>query len=407
MSCKKVLLAFFLIFSSAALFAQATGITSPGPAQPNSEPSFRLADSEKGALFVQRLSWEKAQFAIRYVILLERKNEATGAWNEVLRRSVSADYTYHDVSVPAGQYRYRIASFNILDQLDSQTQWQEFTVIQALQPSILSFTPPAFYFDRLTPRIINLTGENLLPDTDLYLISKTQLDETGTPLVIKPAEMHRNELGETARLIFDEESLVLGKYEIIARNPGGLSARIGDFSIEIAKPFDINVSGGYAPMLAIFGQKDYFLNKIFIPGSLVFRGSFVPFKWRFGNLGAEVSPAWAYLSSDNADARTSANLVMVHFNALFQYWLVSNSLSVNGRAGLGVTGIFNYHFVYNTGKKGKSMSTAAFTYDFGASVQWFPYKQIFIEGGIDFVHVAHPEAPMGFIRLGICGGYQF
>jgi len=413
-------LVFILLLCAAALFSQEAplpDVMAPAPeteaAPPadqgstDTEPSFRLSVAESGALFLQRLSWQKAQYAIRYMVVLERRNEATGVWIEVLQRNVSAEFTYLDVSVPAGQYRYRISSFNILDQLDNQTSWEEFTVIQALQPSIVSFSPSAFYFDRLTPRIINLQGENLLPDTEIYLISKTQYDDNGEPLILKPMELYRNELGETARLIFDEEILVLGKYDIFAKNPGGLETRTGDFTIALAKPFDLNVSGGYAPMVALFGQKDYFLNRVFIPGSLLLRVSFVPFKWSFGNLGAEFNPGWAYITSDNEGFSTSANLVLAHFNVLFQYWLIQRQLSVNGRVGMGVAGIFNYHFVFDTGKSGESMSTAAFTYNLGASVQWLLYKQIFVEASLDFVHVTHSEIPMGFVRFGISGGYQF
>ena len=373
----------------------------------DTEPSSRISDAESGALFLQRLSWQRAQYAVRYMVVLEKKNETTGVWIEVLRRNVSADFTYLDVSVPAGQYRYRISSFNILDQLDNQTSWEEFTVIQALQPSIVSFSPTAFYFDRLRPRIINLEGENLLPDTEIYLVSKNELDENGEPLVLKPMELHLNELGETARLIFDEEILILGRYDIIAKNPGGLETRAGDFTIALAKPYDLNVSGGYAPMLTLFGQKDYFLNRIFIPASVLLRVSFIPFKWSFGNLGAEFCPGWAFLSSENESYSTSANLVLAHFNVLFQYWLIQRALSVNGRLGLGVAGLFNYHFVFDTGKSGNSMSIAALTYNLGASVQWLLYKQIFVEVSLDFVHVTHSEIPMGFMRFGITGGYQF
>ena len=382
-------------------------VSNPETADTILEPSFRLSESDSGALFVQTLTWERARYAVRYTVVLERRNEATGIWAEVLRRIVSADFTHMDVSVPAGQFRYMVSSYNILDQLDNQTSWEEFTVIQALQPSIVSFFPPVFYLDRQTPRILTITGENLLPESDIYLIHKTFLDENGEPPLLIPRELHRNELGETARLIFDDEDLVAGSYEIYAKNPGGLETRFGDFVIAVAKPYDINASGGYAPMLALFGQKDYFLSNIFIPVSFIARASFIPFKWSFGNLGAEISPSWFYISSDQNNVKTSAHLLTVHVGALFQYWLIPKLVSVNARAGIGVGGIFNYHFVYDTGSKGNSMSVAAFSYHLGASVQWLAYKQIFVEGSLDFTQVARKEIPMGFVRFGICGGYQF
>jgi len=399
---------FLLLFIAVSIsFAQIPSGNRPSSTIIETDPSFRLQEAEGGILFLQRLAWEKAQFAVRYMILLERKNEITGVWTEVLRRNVSEEVTNLEVSVPAGQFRYRVMSFNILDQLDSQTSWEEFTVIRAYQPSILSFTPQAFYFDRVNPRILTLIGENLFPDTEIYLISKTNREANGEPLILKAVELHVTELGEIARLIFDEEDLELGKYDIFAKNPGGLETRLGDFTIALAKPFDVNVSGAFAPMLTLFGQKEHFLDKVFLPLSFSARGSFVPFKLWFGNIGAEFNVNWTFLSSEKDDFKSKANLLLFHVNAFYQYMIIPQKIAVNGRLGVGFAGVFNYHFEFNKGKAGEAMNMACFTYNLGASVQWFFFKQVFFEGGIDFIQVIHSEIPMNFFRLGFFAGYQF
>ena len=369
------------------------------------EPSFRLSETENNLLFYQRLTWEEAQYAVSYHVILERKRDNMDTYMEVLRRNVNVPYL--DISVPFGEYRYRVLSFNILGLLDSQSDWEYFIVLQALQPSITDFTPNAFYFDRLTPRIIILTGENLLPDADIYLVSRTAVDESGEPFILKPWEIHRNELGETARLIFAEEDLLAGDYGIVVKNPGGLDTRAGVFRIALAKPYDINVAGGYTPLITLFGQKDYFLDHVFIPLGFSIRGSFIPLKWSFGNLGAEVTGLWSYVTSELNGFKTSAHLFLFNADALFQYWIIRSRLSVNARAGLGFAGILNYRFEFDTGRSWDPISTAAFSYNLGASIQWLFYKQIFIEGGVDFFHMTHSELPMGFLRIGIFGGYQF
>ena len=370
------------------------------------EPSFRLSETDNSLLFFQRLKWEEAEYAVSYHVILERKRDNMDTYTEVLRKNVTEPYL--DISVPAGEYRYQVLSFNILGLLDSQSDWEYFIVLQALKPSIVAFSPLVFYLDRLTPRILNLMGENLLPEAEIYLVSKTLVDEAGEPLILRPQEIHRNELGENARLVFDEEDLAVGEYEIVVKNPGGLETRAGDFAIAVAKPFDINVSGGYAPMLTLFGQTEYFLDHVFVPLSFFVRGSFVPFKWDIGNLGFELGTGWSYLTSEQNEKKTQAHLVLVNADVLYQYWIIKRELSVNGRAGIGFAGIFNYRFEYtNTGKTGDSISTAAFSFNLGASVQWLLYKQVFVEGGLDYIHIAHPEIPMGFVRIGVFGGYQF
>ena len=371
------------------------------------ELASRLSETEGGLFFMQRLTWEEARFAVRYQVLLERKRETTGVYTEVLRRNLDAGETFIDISVPAGEYRFMVYSFNILGLLDSQSDWEYFVVLQALQPSVVSFSPNAFYFDRLTPRNIVLEGENLVPEAEIYLESRNVLTETGEKFIINPAEILRNELGETARLIFSDEDLVAGIYDIVVLNPGGLVTRAGPFSIALAKPYDINLSLGYTPLGVIFGQKDYFLDHFIVPLSFSARVSYIHFKMDIGNLGAEVSPFWAKIATDKDGFKTSAHLVAVNLSALFQYWIIRRELSVNGRAGFGFAGIFNYTFTFETGETWDSINTAAFSLNLGASVQWMFYKQIFVEAGLDYIHVIHKEIPMGLIRFGLFGGYQF
>lgn len=418
MEVKKFLLLFPLFFLALGMvFAQAddSGQGDEAPAvsaghteEPAGDGSaFRLSGTEGGSLFMQRLTWEEARYAVRYQVILERKRETTGVFAEVLRRNLDAAETYIDISVPAGDYRFKVYSFNILGLLDSQSDWEHFTVLQALNPAILGFAPAAFYFDRLTPRVIVLTGENILPESEIYLESKTQANESGTPLIIKPRDILRNELGENARLFFEEEDLVAGKYEIIVINPGGLDTRSGIFTIAVAKPFDINVSLAYSPYFTLFGQRDFFLDRAFIPLGFSLRSSFIPLKMNIGNLGPEVSISYARLRSEKDGFKTSAHMIAVNFDAMFQYWITRKILSVNGRAGLGFAGIFNYVFTFSTGQTWDPINTAAFSFNLGASVQWMFRKQFFVEGGLDYIHVAHREIPMGLLRLGFFGGYQF
>jgi len=373
------------------------------------EASFRLSETESSVLFLQRLKWEEAQYAVSYHVILERKRENLDAYAEVLRRNVSEPFM--DVSVPAGEYRFRVMSFNILGLLDSQSEWEYFVVMQALKPSVLAFSPAAFYFDRLTPRILTLTGENLLPESEIFLVHKTMLDEAGEPWILTPTEIYRNELGESARLVFAEEDLLMGKYEIVVKNPGGLEARTGDFNIAVAKPYDINISAGYSPSITLFGQKDKFLDQVFVPLSFSVRGSFIPYKWDVGNLGFELNTGWFFLTSEWADKdlEASAHMVFLNAGALFEYWIIKRELSADFRAGIGVTGLFGFRYTYiSTGmSSADTYNSMAFSYFLGASIKWMIHKQIFVEGGVDFFHFVHPDAPIGLVRFGVFGGYQF
>ena len=431
---RKGLFIFILIFLGSITGAQdmpgaaeLPQIVSPDPGDVNDEmtpeepaaeevpldvmPAYLLSEAGGSIRFIQRLSWQKAQYAVRYSVLLERKNEEMDTFVEALRRNLDAEINYIDVSVPAGEYRYRVYSFNVLGLLDTSTEWEYFTVLRAIQPAISSFYPEAFYLDRETPRILNLTGENLLPDTEIYLVSLTLLDENNEPLIIKPIELHLNELGETARLFFDDEDIVAGSYEIMAINPGGLYDKTGTFSVSIAKPFDINVAGGYSPSLSLIGHKNYFMDQIFVPLSFSARASYVPFKLNIGFFGIEADLNWTLFTSTPASGdikSTSAHLVTINANALYQYWIIRNKLSLNGRAGIGLAGLFDFHIeYYSSGKSSSSYNTVAFSINAGGSVQWFFHKQVYAEAGLDYNQILHSEFGIGFVRIGLFCGYQF
>ena len=399
-----------LLMLCAGGFAQ--NLSEPGPADGSpveGEPSFRLSDDDSGKLFFQRLTWEKAEFADTYTIFLERKREGLDIFTEVFKREQPASRVYLDISVPPGEYRFRVQSFNVLGMLDSETEWDYFTILEARYPSIVEFEPRAFYFDRLSPRILSLVGENLLPEAEIYLENMTLADEDGSPLVLRPSEIVRNQLGENARLVFVEEDLLAGRYEIVVINPGGLATRAGIFTVAMAKPFDINVSVGYSPMLTLFGRTDHFLNSVFAPLGFSVRASFVPFKLSFGYFGFELGADWAFLKSKLNKMETQAHLATVNVDFLFQYWLYKKKLALNSRAGVGIAGLFDYHFIYtDTDKKSPdSYNTMAFSLNTGASLQWLFFKQLFIEGGVDLLFITHREIPMGFVRFGIYVGYQF
>ena len=354
-------------------------------------------------IFLQHLDWEAAEFASHYELVVQQR-QFTG-YLEVIRRIVETPYA--DVSLPAGEYRYKVLAYNILGWLDTESDWESFIIIQALQPHISYFSPSNFYFDRQTLRIITLEGENLILDSEIYLQRRFSSPDDEDEGKLLPREIRRNELGDSAGLVFDEEDLVAGVYDIIVKNPGGLETTTGPFGISVLKPFDINVSVGYSPQFRIYGDTSYLVQSVFIPASFGARASFIPFKYDIGFFGAEVNTNWNYLSTEQRGFITKAHVVTFLFNGVYQYWLIRRVLAINGRAGLGFGLLLDYHFEFPTGKTGDSYNSAFFTAGFGGSAQWFVYQQLYLEAGIDYFHQAAPDMPMGIIRFMIGGGWQF
>jgi hypothetical protein len=377
------------------------------PAPPTTLPaapdiSYRIEDSGGSTLFVQHLEWEKAEFASRYEVVLEQKK--MNVYSQVLRRIVEEPFL--DLSIPAGEYRYKISSFNILGRLDTESEWVYFSVLQALQPNIFSMTPENFYFDRPSLRIIQLEGVNLTMDSEIFLLRRTE-DPGVEPERIIPREIRRTELGDSAQLVFSEEDLAAGIYDIIVINPGGLETAAGPFGISVAKPFDINVFAGYSPMVKIYGKTEHLIDTAFIPLSFGARVSYVPFKWDIGFFGIEANPNWSYLYTEKDGFITRANMVNLHVNILYQYWFKTNVLALNSRLGLGISSLLNFYFEFDTGETSRTLSSVFFSFGAGLSAQWLFFGQLYAEAGIDFFHVAAPRMPMGFFRFMAGLGWQF
>ena len=99
------------------------------------EPSSRFSESTGDLFFSQRLAWDEAKYAVRYTIVLEQKRENLDQYLEILRRNT--EYTYIDITVPPGEYRFLVMSYNILGLLDTQSEWNYFFIrnpITLLQP---------------------------------------------------------------------------------------------------------------------------------------------------------------------------------------------------------------------------------------------------------------------------------
>ncbi|MDR2478122.1 MAG: hypothetical protein LBD48_02280 [Treponema sp.] len=400
---KRTVFALVIFFAAVCIYPADTGNAGGQP-----------EESREEMLFMHTFEWDHAEFAASYVLILEQQRG--NAFVEVLRRNV--EVTSLRISIPSGRYRYRVLSFNILGRLDTASDWVYINIIQALQPSIFGFTPENFYFDRQALRIIELDGVNLLMDSEIYLLRRKgraapEGESTEPPNaedIILPKEVRRTELGESAQLVFDEESLVEGVYDIIVMNPGGLEAQAGPFGISVAKPYDLNLSAGYFPLVRMFSSSAYVISQRAVPLGFGASFSFVPFKKDFGFFGIELNPFWAYWESETGDVRSPvsrSSLLSAQVNMLYQYWSKKNILAINARLGIGISGLLGYQLEYHTGKNSAPENFVFFSWGGGVSAQWFFFKRLFAEAGINYFHIHDSNLPMGFLRFTVSGGWQF
>jgi len=135
MDIKKTFYIFFLLsFLEVIVLAQSQDI-SIYDSSAEGDSSKKLSKTDGTLSSLQRLAWDEARYAVRYTVVLEQKRENSGAYTEVLRSDT--DQIYIDVTVPPGEYRYMVMSYNVLGLPDTQSEWDYFTVhnpITLVQP---------------------------------------------------------------------------------------------------------------------------------------------------------------------------------------------------------------------------------------------------------------------------------
>ncbi|MDR2700994.1 MAG: hypothetical protein LBB72_01020 [Spirochaetaceae bacterium] len=360
---------------------------------------YRVDRSDGEIRFIQRLTWQADEFALRYEVVIEGKipeekpavseepalpeetalPEGTelpvetvfpgdAGEKEEIFLEVFRDFTDTasiEFSLPSGFYRYRITVYDLLDRPGEASEWARFEIIQALEPELHNFSPEFFYLDGNDPWILNLTGLNLSADAEVYL------RHTENGLTITPREYSGESSLSNARLVFDIQQLVPGIYEIYLKNPGGLDTIAGTFEIGFNKTPGIYIGAAYAPFIPIYGKLDRLENSPIFPLGAALRFGWVPFKKSWGHLGLELAPSWNGLSSGNGSNKVSFHFLGAEANVLYLKWLSNRITAVTFRAGAGLAG---------TSDMLLPQAQA------GAAFLWFFHKPFFMETGIDFIH---------------------
>jgi len=175
-------------------------------------------DTESGEpRFIQRLVWTGGEYALRYEVVIER--EVGGANITYLREFT--EMSFIEVSLPPGNYRFQITSYDVLDRPDEVSEWKYIEVRPAIQPEISDVLPELVFggsYDETRGYVLNILGENFTPDSEF-----TIRNSDGTQII--PEVL--NSGADGASLFIDGGAFTPGEYELVVKNPGGLEAGMG------------------------------------------------------------------------------------------------------------------------------------------------------------------------------------
>jgi len=359
--------ALFLYGASSFLQAQAPGY------------SFSIENGE--ARFMQRLAWIGGEYALRYEVLIERQENG----NYVEYRQESTTDLFIDISLPPGEYRFRVIPYDILDRPGEGTQWAQIEVLRALKPEILD--TPGRYIDNENEKIhaFEIDGKDIAPDAEIFFRGQDGQ-------LVPPLDVAVDESG-SVMLQFDREKLKTGEYELIVKNPGGLETSVNVVVFEVKKKrgvikplrpvifnFGIFLS---PPVISLYG--DVFDGQpLFVSAAANLNVGFkIP-------TGIHIGPELAAIYQVNEIFQPVLNL---GFNLMLRKWLNGERLALCFRLGAEITpaddAIFD-HLKSNV----------------GASVFWRIYSVLYAEGGIDYLNLFNGDQSSGFMRIRFGFGIQ-
>jgi len=154
---QRLLLAIFLLSGLAPfLFAQSTA---------------GLIETENNEdYFTKRLSWTGGEYALRFEVVVQK--EINGTYTTHLREFTESSFLV--VSLPPGDYRYQITSFDVLDRPEEVSQWVSFKVLPAHESED---------FDTVSELAAN--GRDGASDTENFSESESE-NEAGMAKPLKP-----------------------------------------------------------------------------------------------------------------------------------------------------------------------------------------------------------------------------
>jgi len=204
------------------------------------EAGYFIDYSEASPRIMQRLVWEKEEYALRYEAEIQIYEDFYYPFF-----LESTENIFIELNLPPGRYRYRVTPFDLLGQRGDPTEWKQIEIIAAFLPQVVRFLPDRFFMDRNQDRVLNLAGINFQPESVIYLSNSSN---KLTPVTLNIIN------NERAVLVFDDMELIPGDYFICIQNPGGLETKTGGFNIGYQKPFDVFIRAAYTPVVPLFGE---------------------------------------------------------------------------------------------------------------------------------------------------------
>jgi len=356
--------------------------------------------TSQGFQLYQIISFPAVPDALRYEVEIEKLDGRETVPVEFIETTENKIR----VSLRVGAYRYRITAYNKMNLLEGRSEWQNFQVIPAVEPSAESYQPfYGLFFELKDPEgVLVVTGKGFSRQTEFALVKiDPKYDWTGVTLegrrdVLIPSSVEV--AGGQARLKFNRSTLRNGNYAIFMRNPGGLWTCFGKVQVGNHSNAGMAFSFAWSPMIALFDYKNAVAwdgeqrLDLFNPQGYDFRLAWIFRYSMVGNFGLELQ---MFSLVDNARQREWADngkgsiFEAIHggtLNFLYQR-PAAERWQHNIRIGMGAGEAYLYDDQVSFETEYYKYESAADIYlHLGYSAQFFLWKNLYLEAGLDLLY---------------------
>jgi hypothetical protein len=301
--------------------------------------------------YVQQIAWIGDEYTLKYEVVIER-NEG-GGYGAYLREFTELPAI--QISLPVGNYRYRIIPYDYLDQSGEPSNW-------------------------------------------------VNIDIKPAPIV--SVEVKTNEDGSYVLHSNDNKQLIPDVNEIVIKNPDELEKQDGTLIVDknTAAAADFYLSAAWVPLSPIYGRiQEIFGSDFYFTGAaLRFGMLFNKIKWF--TPGLELSTSWYALNKVQDNDKIGIQAGVTGFNLVARKRFAKQRMAFTLRAGGGLA--FQIGEI-TIGDYSYSMGGLLPQLNADASILWFALKQLYLEAGVGFNHFINQNNSSGCLRPWIGIGWQF
>ncbi len=345
---------------------------------------FLITDDENNTTIVQEFTWDASDDVFMYKFVIEKQDEL--GFFELYDEQDTED-NFADCVLDAGEYRYKIGLYNFLGIIELETDWTPVSVRKAVKPEITDVSPDFLYIETGSEIVLTVEGKELSEDATFKLTNM----ESGLvlPAVVIDKDLVKNKFS----IRIDSLLVEPGKYEVSARNDGGLSYSYSPITLSFSDAFDICISVGIGLSCSTHEDvmKDYLkwpfgFRTLYNHPSSHIGITFIPYKGEKGFMGGSVLFSTFTLHYEDNDYYYNyyIDLNGLVWTLCFNYERPLGSHFIfDAHIGGGVT-LMNLCIIYRVGV-GESNKVLGLAFRAGAAIQFYFRRHFYFELNVDYV----------------------